>query len=91
MTAVICILAEMVGPETGVTIGAAIVVGIFVIGVVLKVNNKITHVENTLHTLSKNMRETWSRKDQKIFSLELRIKNPAMHVPHVETEEKEDT
>lgn len=72
---------QTITENTQVSLWLGVVVAMFVLGVVLRVNNKINSICNRLTAAEKARRETWTVQHQKIFALQLQIANPSMHIP----------
>jgi hypothetical protein len=67
--------------ETLVPVGVCVACAVVVVGVILKVDRRMTRIENRLSDMDRRASEEWTLKDQQIFALRLQIKNPTIQVP----------
>ena len=65
-----------------ITVGSALVVVASVASAVWWLAGKINAFDNRLERMERDRAESWTRKDQKIFVLELRLHNPTLKVNH---------
>lgn len=67
--------------ETLVPVGACIACAVVIVGVILKVDRRMTRIENRLSDMDRRASEEWTLKDQQIFALKLQVKNPDLQIP----------
>jgi hypothetical protein len=67
--------------ETLVPVGVCVACAVVVVGVILKVDRRMTRIENRLSDMDRRKSEEWTLKDQQIFALKMQINNPSFQIP----------
>lgn len=81
--------SPVLSPETLVPIGVAASTVVAVVAVIWRVATRLTLIDTRLASIEDSLREHWTRADQLSWVMDLREKNPEMHVPKPDHNGKE--